>query len=130
MSKAKWPPLRITFGEDQNIRHKYSTDTIKDFQRLANLWFSENIESLGPASEVFWKEAPVTSYQCMHWHGPEKIHTHRAILIGIEPLKEETAEDLLKEMIKDFNSSIIVCNTNGRHLFEKARAYLNKRGVK
>ena len=73
-----------------------------------NQWYDEHIKTLFEnAVEVYAREWRDDGWTFCEKNGP--IATHRALLIKIEPLKEETtAEDLLIELINAHDSCGII----------------------
>jgi hypothetical protein len=53
--------------------------------------------------------------------------THTALLINIQPIKKESAEDILKDMIKEYSDIEKYIGPRGPFwdVFERAKAYLN-----
>lgn len=70
------------------------------FQNTYNEWFDEHVEPvnklLSEAVEVFGYDTESSIWQKPDYHDLHQV-THKAYLIGIEPIKEETAEELLIE---------------------------------
>lgn len=50
--------------------------------------------------------------------------THRALLISVEPLKKESADDLLKEIVEIYFSNQIMSTNN---VLERAHAFLERK---
>lgn len=59
---------------------------------------------------------------------PQSGDTHTAVLINVRPIKKETAEDLLKEFIKQHDRIIEGCDYEVTHpLIERARKIVEGR---
>lgn len=56
--------------------------------------------------------------------GMSKPDTHKALLVGITKIKEETAEDLLRELIENMPNP-----AKNLESFKKARAWLEKQNA-
>lgn len=129
----KWPPNFPEFGEYLYGKIDGTTDTRgairgdggvmtgRDFRK----WWNENIESLGPAKEV---QGHIDT-SCKPWgfhfsNVGKSTDTTRALLIGIEPLAEPSADDLLEELVNTWGSDGPGFSTT----YNKARVYLEKKG--
>jgi hypothetical protein len=131
MKKPIWPPPKPEFQPgminsatlDQDYGPLFDgcrVITKHDF----NDWYRDHIESLGPAVEV------TGSKDGDDWIFSESIaplsdDTHSALLIGISQLKEESAEDLLAQVVKQWNEGYDVGN-----IMDLADRFLEKKGRK
>lgn len=89
MNKKQWPPSLIPKDEFHHTEDWY----------LFNKWYAENIESLDEGVQV-------TGIPGYDWSAnPNSQDTHKALLIGIQPIKEPNAEQLLEEIVQ-FTSAI------------------------
>lgn len=92
----QWPPLKPSFSTGAHIDWSFNSTlqiiTLGEFDS----WWKEHIEPLGPGIKT-------RGYIVKGCHIFDQSGTlydsHRAILIGIEPIKKQSAEDLLKDLI-------------------------------
>lgn len=92
--KPVWPPPKL----DTRCDDFFQTETERAYtQHLFNEWYAERIEPLGPGVAVTGDYDPAEDV-CYWSNISEDCDTHRAILIGIEPIREPSAEiERLKE---------------------------------
>ena len=95
-----------------------------------NLHFDTHLKPIFEnAVEVFGeKEHGIFSIHRLNKENPYSsfYNTHKALLINIEPIKEESAEDILREMISELDGPTTMIRLN--ELIKKAKAYLQKKG--
>ena len=93
-------------------------------------WFDEHVEPvnkmLAEGVEV-WGYPPSESAKEDHIWGVQKDEhlTHKALLINIQPIKKETAEDVLKELVQNWSRTSGTDCDIGR-LVDKAKAVLDE----
>lgn len=112
MSNAKkpvWPPPKLLF----------TTPTMGrcDTRRAFDVWYEEYITSLGPVEEVGGSIGPEG---CVFSRATQGI-THTALLIGVTPVRKETADELLAELILNWPGSSRIS------AYEKAKEYLARK---
>lgn len=129
----KWMPPTLKFKEHDEV-HDWGTSIVSEVQLIFNEYYEEEIRPL------FENAVQVTG--CKDdmdiWHYAKGIFrddhdTHKALLIKIEPLEEETAEDLLRQIIEARGENINNAKIAGGKLtyrgdlFEKAKAFLERK---
>ena len=88
--------------------HKYSK-TVVSLESFNN-WFDHFVEPYNKliegavevksyGTQTLWRNESVTQKYLNGVEYVPVLETHRAYLIGIEPIKEETAEDVLREIL-------------------------------
>lgn len=94
------------------------------FETEFHSWFAKEIAPLFQnAVEVwetpgdYWSEAPSAV--------PVNFERHKALLLNIQPIKEESADDILREVVDTIASGNV---DGGVKAFDKAKAYLEKLG--
>lgn len=91
-NKPIWPPPKPNFWGDREA---------------CNAWYAEHIESLGPAVEVTGylnDDGSPSEFDS----NPTSHATHTALLIGITPIREETADDLLEQLVSTIENAGII----------------------
>ncbi len=68
---------------------------------LFDRWFTENIEPINKAIDEAVIVCAVTTSGCIWTEGAHEKDNYQALLINIEPIKKDTAEDILRELIKE-----------------------------
>lgn len=58
---------------------------------------------------------------------PHKLDTHSAIILGIEPIKKETAEDVLRELIEKVDLKYAYDIANLTDVIKRARKVLGEK---
>lgn len=94
-----------------------------------NVWFAENIapyEFYKPedAVEVYGRRNEMQDN--MYFNFDEKeyiIDTHKALLINIEPIKKETAEDVLRDFVREWDKPMS-SEKKLDHILDRAKALL------
>lgn len=86
-------------------------------------WFDREIKSL------FENAVEVYSQDGSDWieNVPTNWATHKALLINIQPIKEDTAEDLLREIVNTQQVGTEIDWATWRNVIDKARKYLEKK---
>lgn len=71
------------------------------FQKRINDWFKENVE---PINKLLREGVEVYGQPgSMLWSDNNlHTHTHKALLINIQPIKQKTREEKLEDALKDF----------------------------
>lgn len=118
IDRPKWTELGLWDLQHGELKLDYS---------LLDDWFDHNVEpinkiisegqkvkgnfrhSFGGKPEILWGTSPFT---------------HEALIINAQPIKKETAEDVLKEMIKLFESREAFSTQD---LVDKAKNVLNEK---
>lgn len=98
-------------------------------EKKFNDWYDREIKPLFEDAETVY---PL--YQNQWTTIRETLHTQKALLIKIEPIKEETAEDILRDLIEQIGQAGIV-EYKGLHppaftqpnALKKAKAFLEKK---
>ena len=63
-----------------------------------NDWFNENVE---PVNKILRNAIAVTTANAYDWNVESAINaTHKALLINIEPIKKESAKDVLEALLR------------------------------
>lgn len=111
----------VSYGTWPFNRYEYqSYKVISEIE--FNEWYNKEIAPLFEnAEEVF------SNQTWQGWYplgGPDDTPTIKALLIKIEPIKEDTAEDFLRDFIKDHEK--IYGPTSGG-IIDKAKAYLERK---
>lgn len=121
--KSKWKPPKPNF-HDYNTRTDTYSITKSDF----NEWYDKEVKPLFENAVEMWgyspfpyKDHPSGNYmEPMNWRSPEIakkrvddgdemfLGNHKALLIKIEPIKQETAESLLREIANFHDQSGII----------------------
>lgn len=77
------------------------------FTAEARQWFFHNVE---PLNKMFEEGVEVTGEYCdlserNYWNTIKKMDdTHKAILLNIQPIKAETAEDVLRSLLRQYDN--------------------------
>lgn len=112
--------IRINF---EDIKSMFSQNTAFECQRIFDNWFEEHVE---PVNKILENSAEVYGSICGkadRWSMFEKPHkksphTHKALLINIEPIKKDAAEDVLRDLLASEEIFMSV------DLYERAKAVL------
>lgn len=107
-------------------------------QQNLNEWYDKEIAPLFENAVEVYGEFDATNEVWSDFSGlrplkaNEGVATHKALLVNIEPLKkEETAEDVLREMVDAFKTTTIIPYQGEVPKFNKAldraRKYLEKK---
>ena len=101
----------------------------KTKSELAN-WFDQKVEPinkmLSEGAEVYSFDPPKTSTRWSpQWGHDESEFDHKGLLINIQPIKKETAEDVLKALI-DYEDNIPdAMKPEYESIYERAKAVLD-----
>ena len=107
----------------------YNLDCIIEMgSRKCRAWFKENVEPfnklLAEGVEVHGRDIGSKHFR---WADASKNHlidcTHKALLINIQPIKDETAEDVLRYLLKTYDKEHVDNQDNWR---DRARAVLKE----
>jgi len=70
-------------------------------------WFKEQVEPINKileaGTEVRGNKTNTLGWSFLEYFPPELNYTHKALLINIEPIKKETAEDVLRDMLENMH---------------------------
>ena len=96
-----------------------------DFKGCLDTWFNKNVE---PINRMLEKAVEVSGnvdqFSMSMWRATKgrgtEDNTHKALLINIQPIKKETAEDVLRDIIENEFRSMSTA------LLNRAKAVLNE----
>lgn len=76
-------------------------------ENCLNEWFDKHVE---PINKMLSEGVEVYGFQGPEGYAMEQFHsketdTHKGILINIEPIKKETAEDVLRDIVRDCDNA-------------------------
>jgi hypothetical protein len=119
MSKSYLPPKPDKFVKLSGVSHLFNIN--QEFMRRADFeeWYAQQIEPLFENTVEVYKARGMSFPDDWTTSAPVENRTHIALLINIQPIKEPTADDLLKEILGE-----------GGHTpewNEKAVAYLERK---
>lgn len=110
-----------------NLTNEDSASCSEAFDR----WFDEQIE---PINKLFEDAVEVRKFEHSlwsthaqsNWFSDENKCSHKALLIDIQPIKKETAEDVLRDMTKYVNSKPLSYGHELHRIVKRAKAVLNE----
>lgn len=114
-----WPPPKPVLEKS----HGHFTAT-EIYQDQIDKWYAEHIEALGKGSVVHG------NFHDSSWTREQGVHdTHKAILIGIERMTEETAEVVLRELVEELKSHVLPSHSAVLAVIKKAKMFLAKQNA-
>ncbi len=126
-SRMKWPPPKPNFEliKRMEVIGFGQKKEFIEFRGISeegfNIWYEQHITSLG-SGELVYGEYPYDDgvFTWFSWQVPSA--KNKAIIIGIEPITEPTADEILAEL-----ASCDWTNKSSMVLVDKARAYLERK---
>lgn len=96
-------------------------------------WYDKDIKPLFDTAIEVKASVDLDDVAGAHWYAPDKnvirkeLYSHKALLICIEPIKRETAENILRELLyyeeaKSFGMSFV----ERLEIIDRAKSFLNK----
>ncbi len=98
IKKPNWLKLHEGRPDKNSLEGRWVFD-----REAFNTWFKAEVE---PINKMFNEGVEVYGWDNKDWERQEKHiqghdHSHRALLINIQPIKKETADDMLREILND-----------------------------